>query len=157
MIGIARTEHASFAADGHLQLPAQDDSALLGVMMQQILTGVGARRIVFMQDLQAAVGETVADLPVTYFPTADLNQLRSRKKDLLVQITLAREEVGERERNPGKNFLQQSYGRIRLVLLDQGNDSVQTPARCANARCDSPRDLLKALRRLPISKPESSW
>jgi hypothetical protein len=75
VVGIPGAEYMAFAVDDQLQLAANHHATLLTRVMERDLSGVCARCIVLVEDLNASAFDAVTHLPERDLALSDLEQL----------------------------------------------------------------------------------
>src|SRR5262249_19379860 len=129
------------AIDRHFQPARDDNAAFLAVMHQWYATGVAARTVTLVQDLQRAAEQAVADLQIGDRLLADLGQLISAVKRLARPLRLDGEEFRKAHRNAVEDALERADRRIHLVGFDQRDRRIGDPG----ALCQLPlRQLVAA-------------
>jgi hypothetical protein len=93
IISVPRPQDPPLALDRDLQPSAQDDAALLALVREGNLAGICARFVAFLQDLERAPEQVVADLAVGNLALSDLDQFIPAIEGLLRLLRLQRKEL----------------------------------------------------------------
>ena len=151
VVGVAGSEDATFAINGHLESAAENDTAFFAIVNQRDTSGVATRFVTLLQDLERAPEQVIADLSKGDRSLADLGQFVGPVKCLARPLGFEREEFGHSHRDAVENALERPDGGF--IWLDSISEIVElvTPERLASSRWDSLLRLRTKRSRSPTS------
>src|SRR5688500_6499442 len=121
VIGVPGPEHLSLFVDRHFETPADHDSSLLPVMHERNAPGIRTGCVPFLEDLQGAPDEVLADLTERYGALADLHEFVLAVESLARLRGLKSKELRKPDGNTVEDTLERSDGRVGLIGFNQGN------------------------------------
>src|SRR6266550_5385576 len=127
IVGVAGSEDAAFAIDGHLESAAENDAAFLSIVNQRDTSGVTTRFVALLQDLERAAEQVIADLSKGDRSLADFTQLVGAVKRLARPVGFEREEFRHSHRDAIQDALERADRGIHLVGLDERDRRVGHP------------------------------